>query len=112
MASNKRALLGVMSAVVWASLGLASPAEAEGRIGKRQERQQQRIAQGVASGQLTARETARLERREAHLDRQIRRDRRDGGGLGRTERLRIERRQDRLSRDLFRQKHDRQRRLR
>jgi hypothetical protein len=85
---------------------LAAPAEA-GRIGNRRERQQQRIADGVASGQLTARETARLERREAGLDRSIRRMRSDGE-LTRGERFRIEKRQDRISRGIRRQKHDAQ----
>ncbi len=86
------------------TLAFAAPAEA-GRIGQRQERQQQRIAGGVANGQLTARETARLERREAGLNRSIRRLRSDGD-LTRGERYRIEKRQDRISRGIYHQKHD------
>jgi hypothetical protein len=97
-----------MAALVF--LGLAPTASAADRIARRQERQQQRIGHGVSSGRLTAGETARLETREALLDRRIRRDRRDGGGLQPAERRRIEHRQDRLSRDIYRQKHDRQRR--
>ncbi len=85
---------------------LPAAARADGRIHRRQERQQQRIAQGVGSGQLTAGETARLERREAGLNRQIRRDRADGGGLTGRERARIERHQDRLSRQIYRGKHN------
>ncbi len=77
-------------------------------IGQRQRNQQKRIGTGVKSGQLTAREAARLERREAALNREIRRDRRDGGGLNARERRRIDRQQDRLSRGIYRQKHDRQ----
>ena len=76
----------------------------------RQARQQQRIAQGIHNGSLTAGETARLERREARLNRQIRRERRDGGGLTSTERARINHQQNRLSRQIYRQKHDAQRR--
>jgi hypothetical protein len=88
-------------------LGLATPALAD-RPAARQIRQQERIAQGVASGELTARETIRLERQEARLHRQIRRDRADGGGLSPAERARIEAKQDRLSRRIYVQKHDAQ----
>ena len=78
----------------------------EGRIARRQERQQQRIGQGVESGRLTAGETARLERREARLNREIRHDRKDGGGLSPHERAKIDRQQDRLSRQIYRDKHN------
>jgi hypothetical protein len=63
----------------------------------------------VGTGQLTPRETIRLERQEARLNREIRRDRHDGGGLGLRERHKINRQQNRLSREIYRQKHDRQR---
>ena len=79
-------------------------------INQRRENQQDRIAQGVASGELTARETARLERREANLNKTIRKDRKSGDGLSAKERCQIERRQNRLSRDIYRQKHDAQKR--
>ena len=103
-------ILGWMAtAAVCGSLLLASPAlGAPGRIVKRQRHQQERIAKGIQSGQLTARETARLEGKEARLNREIRHDRRDGGGLSLHERRKIERQQDRLSRDIYRQKHDSQ----
>jgi hypothetical protein len=94
-------------AVVAATLTMASPALA-GRIVRREVNQQARIAQGVRSGELTAAETARLEAREAILNREIRRDRVDGGGLSTHERAKIERQQDRLSRSIYRQKHDAQ----
>jgi hypothetical protein len=87
------------------------PAEAAGRVGKRQIRQQARIAQGVRSGELTRRETARLERQQAGLACQKRRMLADGGGLGPVERARLEGRQDRLSRHIYHQKHDQQSRL-
>ncbi len=75
-------------------------------IRQRQMNQQRRIGQGVRSGQLTAGETARLERKETRLNREIRRDRVDGGGLMVKERTKINRQQNRLSRQIYRQKHD------
>jgi hypothetical protein len=77
-------------------------------VARRQERQQDRIAQGVGSGELTPRETARLERREAALNRTVRRDRRSGGGLDAQEKRQINRRQNHISRGIYRQKHDAQ----
>jgi len=87
---------------------LAGPAAFAQNIHKRQVNQQRRIGAGVKSGQLTPRETVRLEKKEARLNREIRRDRRDGGGLSARERNKIDRRQDALSRQIYRQKHDRQ----
>lgn len=101
----------VPAAALVGLLATVSPAQAEGRIRHRHARQQHRIADGIRSGALTAREAARLERREARVNRDVRRMRlRHGGRLTRRDRLRIERRQDRLSRDIHRQKHDRQKR--
>jgi hypothetical protein len=105
-----RAFFAVPAALAGLLL-LSPPAEAAGRVGKRQARQQARIAQGVRSGELTRRETARLERQQAALARQKRRMLADGGGLGPVERARLERHQDRLSRHIYRQKHDRQSRV-
>lgn len=109
MTRNKTAIL-VLTTALAGFLAVAPPARADGRIKRRQNRQQVRIGEGIEKGQLTAREAARLERREARLNRQIARDRRDGGGLSKHERRGIERRQDRLSRGIYRQKHDRQKR--
>ena len=92
--------------IVLAAAALAVSLHAEGTIAKREQRQQGRIAGGVKSGQLTPAETARIEKKEARLNRQIRRDRIDGGGLTARERAKIDRRQDQLSRDIYRQKHD------
>ena len=78
------------------------------RIRAREKAQQKRINEGVRSGQLTKKETLKLERREARLDRQIRRDRADGGGLTPKERAKIERKQDKLSEKIYREKHDNQ----
>ena len=74
----------------------------------RQDVQQKRIAQGVRSGTLTPAETARLERQQTALNRQIRRDKADGGGLSAAERARIQREQNTLSRRIAVQKHDAQ----
>ena len=106
---SKRTLLLGTAATAFALLS-ATPARADGRIHRRQENQQQRIAEGIESGQLTARETARLERGESRLNREIRHDRRTGGGLSPHERAQIERQQNRMSARIYRQKHDAQKR--
>ena len=104
---SEKTLVGIAAALSFGLLLLATPAQAEGRIHRREERQQQRIAQGVGSGQLTAGETARLERREAGLNREIHAMRRvNGGPLTPAERALVNRQQNRLSRQICRQKHD------
>ncbi len=91
------------------ALGLAVPAFAA-EVDRRQVNQQGRIAEGVESGQLTPRETARLERKEARIRHEIRRDRAENGGtLTPAERARVNRQENRVSRQIYRQKHDRQR---
>jgi hypothetical protein len=75
-------------------------------IQDRQRDQQRRINEGVATRTLTPAEAARLEREQAALNREIRRDRVDGGGLTPAERARINRQQDRLRREIFAEKHD------
>jgi len=78
-----------------------------GEIAQRRENQQDRIAQGVKSGQLTAGETARLEGREAHINRQVARDRAaNGGKLTAGERRQINHDQNRTSRAIYRDKHN------
>ncbi len=93
----------IMAAVV--AVLMATPALA-GKVDRRANHQQARIAQGVASGQLTAHEAAKLERKEARLERQIDRQRADGGGLSAVERARIQKHENALSRQIYRQKHD------
>ena len=61
-----------------------------------------------ASSETLLEETARLETKEAALNKEIRRDRRDGGKLTRAERRKINRQQNALSRQIARQKHDAQ----
>ncbi|BDG09985.1 hypothetical protein [Anaeromyxobacter paludicola] len=76
-------------------------------VDARQENQQRRIAEGVESGQLTPRETARLERKEARIRREIRRDRaQNGGKLTPAEKARINREENRTSRQIYRAKHN------
>jgi hypothetical protein len=104
---NRKTTLALAAGSAFTVLFAAAPAEAAGRIAKREALQQTRIANGVRSGQLTPRETARLEGREAALNRSIARMRSDGS-LSAGERARIERRQDRISRGIHRQRHDAQ----
>ena len=86
---------------------LLPPSAEAGRIQKRAENQQDRIAQGIGSGALTPREATRLERRETHLNREVKDMRQDNGGsLTNREKLRVNRQQNRLSRGIYRQKHD------
>lgn len=75
-------------------------------VGQRQLNQQQRIADGVQNGSLNAREAARMEARETAVNKEIRKDRRDGGGMTNAERAKINRQQNRNSKAVYRQKHD------
>jgi len=79
------------------------------QVNKREANQQKRIAEGVESGQLTPKETARLENKEAKINREVRRDRKqNGGNLTNKEKAQISRQQNHVSRDINRQKHDAQ----
>ena len=76
-------------------------------VDQREANQQARIAQGVRSGQLTEGETAHLENREAHISREIARDRAaNGGHLTAAERAKVNRQQDRTSGAIYRDKHN------
>ena len=88
--------------------GLLSLVSAQAQtVGQRKENQQDRIAQGVKSGQLTAGETSHLEHREAHVNREVRRDRAaNGGRLTPAERAKVNRQQNRMSRSIYRDKHN------
>ena len=80
-------------------------------VDRREARQQQRIAEGVENGSLSPRETAKLERREAKIHREIKRDRAaNGGHLTPAERAKINREQNRTSRAIYRMKHNEHRR--
>jgi hypothetical protein len=76
-------------------------------IHERKENQQDRIAQGVKSGQLTPHETANLERKEAAINRETRRDRAaNGGKLTPSEKAKVTSQQNKLSKQIYRDKHN------
>jgi hypothetical protein len=76
-------------------------------IHERKENQQDRIAQGVKSGQLTAHETANLERKEAAINRETRRDRAaNGGKLTTAEKAKVTAQQNKVSNQIYRDKHN------
>jgi hypothetical protein len=90
--------------VVFAVTGMMLSAQ---EIQERKENQQDRIANGVANGSLTPRETANLEHKEAALNRETRRDRRqNGGNLTNKEKAQVNRQQNKLSRNIYRDKHN------
>ena len=94
----------LLAAALAASLSVPALAA---EVDRRQANQQARIADGVESGQLTPRETARLERKEAKIRREIRRDRAaNGGTLTPAEKAKINREENRTSRQIYRAKHD------
>lgn len=85
----------------------STAAFAQGEIQQRKENQQDRIANGVKNGSLTPHETANLERKEAGVNREIRRDRRqNGGNLTNKEKAQVNRQQNKLSRNIYRDKHN------
>jgi hypothetical protein len=93
-----------IGALLW---GTATAAFAETKIHQRKENQQNRIANGVANGSLTPGETARIEHQEAHLNREVRAERRaNGGNLTNKEKAQVNHQQNRLSKEIYRQKHD------
>jgi len=87
-------------------LGAAGLAQAQD-IPERKANQQDRIGNGVKNGSLTPNETKHLESREAGINRQTRRDRRqNGGNLTNKEKAQVNRRQNRVSRSIYRDKHN------
>jgi hypothetical protein len=91
--------------VVAQSTSASTPAP--GTVHQRKENQQDRIAQGVKSGQLTAGETAHLEKNEAKINKEVRKDRAaNGGKLTPQERRQVNRQQNRESRQIYRDKHN------
>lgn len=91
-----------------AALGLLmSVPSVAAEVDRRANRQQERIAEGIENGSLTPGEAAQLERREAKINREIRRDRAaNGGTLTPAERAKINREQNRASRAIYRKKHN------
>ncbi len=102
----KTTVAHIVAAVLAVAVAMPSLAA---EVDQRQRNQQARIGEGVESGELTPRETARLERKEARIHREIRRERAaNGGTLTPGERARVNRQENRLSRQIYRQKHDAQ----
>jgi len=103
-------ILGIVLASVLTTMGLSAmpqePEHKETRVQKRKQNQQKRVAEGVENGSLTAKETAKIESKEAKLNKEIRKDRKDGKGLTPKERAKIEKKQDKISKEIYKEKHD------
>jgi hypothetical protein len=93
----------ILSGTILAGAGFAQVPE----VGQRKENQQDRIANGVKNGSLTPHETQNLEHKEAKINRETRRDRRQNGGpLTPGERAKVNHQQNKVSRDIYRDKHN------
>ena len=77
-------------------------------VREREANQQDRIQQGVATGELTPHEAKKLERKEAKIRRDIRKERADDGYLSASERAKIQKEQNRVSKKIYKEKHDNQ----
>jgi hypothetical protein len=100
-------LTAAIAGLMLPAVAQTTPATAPATIHERKENQQDRIANGVKSGQLTAGETANLEKREAHINKEIHNDRvANGGRLTPAERRQVNRQQNRTSRAIYRKKHN------
>jgi hypothetical protein len=85
----------------------SAPAVPAPPIEQRKENQQDRIANGVKSGQLTAGETANLEKKEAAINAETRKDRAaNGGKLTPAEKQQVNRQQNRVSNQIYKDKHN------
>ena len=103
----KTTLKSILLCATTAALMLPAMAQTSQSINDRKENQQDRIANGVKSGQLTPGETANLEKREAHINKEIHNDRvANGGKLTPAERRQVNRQQNRTSRAIYRKKHN------
>jgi hypothetical protein len=73
----------------------------------RKDIQQKRIAGGVAKGSLTPHETKNLEGKEAAINHETRRDRRqNGGNLTNKQKAKVNRQQNRVSKNIYKDKHN------
>ena len=76
-------------------------------IQERKENQQERIGERGGEWQPDSQETANLEKKEAGINREMRRDRaQNGGNLTNKEKAQVNRQQNRLSRQIYRDKHN------
>lgn len=77
------------------------------QVNRREGRQQKRIANGINNGSLTPKEASHLEKREASIQNQERRDMaKHNGHLTKAEQNQLNRRQNRTSRAIYRDKHN------
>jgi hypothetical protein len=88
--------------------GVVDPAHPRvNEVNRREENQQQRIGNGVKNGSLSPKETANLERREASVQREEKRDMaKHNGHLTKAEQAKLNRRENRISRDIRKDKHN------
>jgi hypothetical protein len=101
----------MIGAVRVGSMVLMAGSAFAAEVDRREAQQQARIREGARSGELTPRETARLEKKEARIRREVRRDRAENGGrLTPGEKARVDRQENQLSRQIAAEKHDGQRR--
>lgn len=76
------------------------------QVNRRETRQQNRIANGVKNGQLAPRQTAHLERGEARLQRNEKRDMaKDNGHLTKQDQRQLNRESNRMSKRIYKDKH-------
>jgi len=92
----------------FASVNHGKPATpAMGRVNARESHQQERIGNGVKSGQMTPGETKKLEKREGHINQEVRDDRKaNGGRLTPQEHQQVNHQQNNASRTIYNDKHN------
>ena len=77
------------------------------QVNRRQTRQQNRIGNGIKNGSLNPNEASRLEKREAGIQRQEKRDMaKHNGHLTKAEQKQLNHRENRVSRSIYRDKHN------
>ena len=100
-----------MKSTILISILLAGVAFADDKtpvVNKKRANQEKRIAEGVANGSLTGKEATKLQRQENEARRNLRQDKRDGGGLTLLERTEARQKSRELSKKIYNQKHDAQ----
>ena len=76
------------------------------QVNRREQNQQNRIANGLHNGTLNAHQAANLEKREASLQNQERKDMAEHNGhLTKAEQRGLNRRENRISRSIYKDKH-------
>ena len=96
--------------LILTTVALVFTAVGESQVPQRQGTQQKRIREGVATGELTNKEAIKLEREQGRINREIERDRVDGGRFTSAERKKANRKLNRSSAKIYHEKHDPQKR--